>query len=170
MTDSTKIFRTAVKRNHDLLEHYQLTARVGIWLESTALKIYKSTWTTRVSENTPAPGEIFFSVWVDADDLVSGRANYNIHALKLRKLKDYALQSREFAEAFRAEFRNVESKWPHVSVDFGPQTLMQGWIPLEANNFDQALDGLIDQFVSLHGWIDRLLEERRRAKPARRAV
>ncbi len=56
------------------------------------------------------------------------RANYNIHALKLRQLKGYSVTSRDFAKELRDNFENIRGRWPNVSVDYGPLTLMQGWI------------------------------------------
>ena len=130
-----------------MIEDSHLVARVGEFLGCPVLKLDKPHWNNR--GEVDIPGEIFFSIWMEADD----RIKYNIHALKLRHLTAYKLQSREFAAAFRAKFE--PASWPNISTDFGPQTLMQGWISTDSN-----LDELIAKFVEMHQLIDELLKER----------
>lgn len=138
-------FRRAAVRNQALIESVGLDVRVGKYLGCPVLKIDKPAWNNR--GEVAIPGEIFFSIWMKE----KGRLCYNIHALKLRHLTAYKLQSREFAVAFRARFDS--GGWPNVSMDFGPQTLMQGWITSEGE-----IDELIERFCGMHSLIDELLD------------
>jgi hypothetical protein len=90
------------------------------------------------------------------------RANYNIHALKLRQLEGYSITSRDFANDFRKGFAATRNTWPNVSVNYGPLTLMQGWIEVDSNSLEESLLFLMDRFNHLSPLIDRLLESRRR--------
>jgi len=49
-------------------------------------------------ENTSG---IFFSIWTNDRSIKKNRANYRIHALKLRELKGYAITRRDFAGDFQ---------------------------------------------------------------------
>ncbi len=139
----------------DLLRKHQLQSKTGEWLNSAVLKLQKETWTDGAGH------EVFFSVWLDTRDLKKSRFNYNIHALKLRLLKEYSIESREFASAFRAKLALHAKRWPNLSTDYGPQTLMQGWLPLDAETFRDDVVRLVEGFVAIHGIIDELLEERK---------
>jgi len=103
---------------------------------------------------------IFFSIWVSPDDATRSKANYNIHALKLRKLERYRITSRDLAADFRRAFERVREAWPNVSVDYGPQTLMQGWIEIDAKSFRADVVSLLHRFEELSPIIDNLLEKR----------
>lgn len=92
----------------------------------------------------------------------TGVLNYNIHALKLRQLTGYSIKSRDFAEAFRSRFKPFENKWPNVSVDFGPLTLMQGWVSIDIENPENEIAGLAHQFLEIQFIIDELLKERKK--------
>jgi hypothetical protein len=105
---------------------------------------------------------IFFSVWIDAEDATRNRAQYNIHALKLRQLRGYAISSRDFASEFRASFASMQSAWPNVSVAYGPQTLMQGWIDIDERSCGASILSLMLRFAEVATLIDRLLQQRRR--------
>jgi hypothetical protein len=85
------------------------------------------------------------------------RANYNIHALKLRELKRYSLTSIAFARDFRKFFRSSQHRWPNVSLDFGPQTLMQGWMEIRLGKFQRDVLTLLKGFTSVSRIIERLL-------------
>ena len=148
-------FHRASIRNRDLLSRHQLEARVGEWLDCPVLKLDKPHWHNR--GEVPIPGQIFFSIWQEGN----GELNYNIHAFKLRNLKQYKLESRKFAQAFRTTFD--ASGWPNVSLDFGPQTLMQGKISVNPTTLDHDLDSVIANFCRVHHQIDILLDQR---KPA----
>jgi len=138
------MLQRVARRNQALIESSGLDLRLGEYENCPFLKLDKPSWHNR--GEVEVPGQIFFSVWTDA----TGRLCYNIHALKLRHLKAYRLQSREFAAEFRARFE--AAGWPNVSVSFGPQTLMQGWVSSEAE-----LDEVIARFCSMCVLIDELL-------------
>jgi hypothetical protein len=104
---------------------------------------------------------IFFSVWIDKDAASKSRANYNIHALKLRQLEGYSITSRDFANDFREGFASMRDAWPNVSVDYGPLTLMQGWIEIVPKDFEEDTLVLLERFKPVSGLIDRLFESRR---------
>ena len=155
------LFERAANRVRPALRPHELEVEAGSWLGSSALKVQMRRWTQpKANPNDPHAG-IFFSVWVEPKGLKKRQAFYNIHALRLRSLNAYALQSREFAEAFRARFARQRAGWPNVSVDFGPQTLMQGWIPLDESRLEQDTVALIQRFVPLSALIDELLEQRK---------
>lgn len=86
---------------------------------------------------------------------------YNIHALKLREFKGYSIQSREFAFAFREKFEKYRFKWPNVSVDYGPLTLMEGWQNIKLDDFQKELLALVDLFFKIDHLIDDNLNERK---------
>lgn len=136
-----------------------LELKVGIWLDSVVLKIQKKAWLNPGSANS-FQESIFFSIWVNDDTLAKNRLYYNIHALKLRKLKNYRIQSRDFAEAFRARFKPYQSQWPNVSMQFGPLTLMEGWIGVA--ELDDLIPQLSNQFLEIASIIDELLAERKK--------
>jgi hypothetical protein len=109
-------------------------------------------------ENTSG---IFFSIWMNNRSMMKNRANYNIHALKLRDLKGYSIKSRDFAFDFRNAFASMRGAWPNVRVEGGPQTLMEGWIKTDSVQVEKEMLDLMDGFESLSPLIDRLLESRR---------
>jgi hypothetical protein len=56
----------------------------------------------------------------------------------------------------------MQSDWPNVRVDFGPLTLMQGWIPIIDKTFDRDLLALLNRFGKISPIIDEMLNARRR--------
>jgi len=54
------------------------------------------------------------------------------------------------------------SVWPNASVNYGPLTLMQGWIEVDSNSFERDTLVLMERFKDLSPLIDRLLESRKR--------
>jgi hypothetical protein len=128
---------------------------------SHVLKLQKPEWTNDDMRNTPNRSGIFFSVWFDGDAEPVNRAKYNIHALKLRQLRGYKITSRDFAEEFRKRFRRAARHWPNVSTEFGPQTLMQGWIDVVATTFEADVVRYMNRFLEISPIIDELLEKRR---------
>jgi hypothetical protein len=70
--------------------------------------------------------------------------------------------SRDFANDFRDSFASRRHTWPNVCVDYGPLTLMQGWIEVDPNSLEKDLLLLMERFERLSPLIDRLLESRRR--------
>lgn len=138
----------------------KLECKVGIWLDSVVLKIQKKNW-INVSAESFGEG-IFFSVWLNDESVAKGKLYYNIHALKLRGLVGYAIKSREFAEAFRLKFKSFENQWPNVSVNFGPLTLMEGWVSiLDHEKIPDIVSSLASGFLEVEFMIDDLLEERK---------
>lgn len=137
------------------LEKHQLITRTGVWLDSAALKILKPHWSDGAGHET------FFSVWADARDLKKGRFNYNIHALKMRLLPGYSMSAGDFVFGFRERFAKAGGNWPNMSMDYGPQTLFQGWMPFDVRTFRTDVISLVNGFVAIHRIIDEVLEERR---------
>lgn len=122
--------------------------------DAVALKIQKPTWT-----NVGPEQGVFFSIWLADRDIEDGILNYNIHALKMRELSGYALQSRVFAARFRERLAKRGEVWPGMRVDFGPQTLMQGQVPLDDARLPEDICGLVRTFVKMHGLVDEVLME-----------
>ena len=141
-----------IRQNHAnrLLRTFQLHCEAGNCLDSAALKLQKRHW----SDNGMGQG-IFFSVWLGNREVETNRFNYNIHALKLGSQKSCGVKPVAFARAFRSRF--AFTGWPNISTDYGPQTLMQGWLPLHPRTFEQDVLGLIEHFASTHHTIDELL-------------
>jgi len=135
------------------LEKHHLSSLTGVWLNSAALKIQKAHWDDGAGHQT------FFSVWADAKDLKKGRFRYNIHALKMRLLPGYSMSADDFASGFRKRFAKAGGDWPNVRTDYGPQTLMEGWMPFNVKTFKDDVAGLVNGFIAIHGIIDDLLEE-----------
>ncbi len=84
---------------------------------------------------------------------------YNIHALKLRKLKGYSILSSAFADSFRKKFKKHQNKWENVSVQFGPLTLMEGWIALEDETLENSITKLSGNFIEIEHLIEQTLKE-----------
>ncbi|WP_147263321.1 hypothetical protein [Roseimicrobium gellanilyticum] len=142
----------------DLMHQHQLRCEVGDWMDSAVLKLQKDSWTS----GGTAQG-IFFSIWLGEKELKARRFNYNIHALKMSDLPGHFVKPREFAAAFREKLEadDLNSGWPNLSTDYGPQTLMQGWMPLDEVTFRQDVEALIERFVGMLQVIDALLLERK---------
>jgi hypothetical protein len=112
---------------------------------------------------------IFFSIWTNEKAANQRQASYNIHALKLRQLAGYRITSRDFAHDFRQSFAPMRAAWPNVSVDYGPLTLMQGWIEVDPDHFEDHFEdrfendalALLERFAQMSPVIDRLLQARR---------
>ncbi len=132
-----------------LLISKQLEVSVGLYIDSVFLKLYKRSWATADQDPLTAETRIFFSVWISDAEIKEQKIAYNIHAFKLRKLKGYSIESRKFAEGFRLRFKNVEHKWPNVATNFGPQTLMQGWIKTDFKKLENDIIGLSNNFLEI---------------------
>jgi hypothetical protein len=156
------LFNRVAGRIGPSLGKHQLEVLAGTWLRSAALKVQKRRWTEGDGPESAHAG-IFFSVWVNEKALKKQRAYYNIHALRLRNLGAYSLRGREFAEAFRARFASQKASWPSVSTEYGPQTLMQGWIPLDDGRLERDVTRLVERFIPLSATIDALLDQRKSA-------
>jgi hypothetical protein len=142
-----------------LLSTKSIEVSVGIYLDSVFIKLYKKSWASDSQEPLTAESRIFFSVWVNDSTLEKQKIMYNIHALKLRKLKSYAIQSRKFAEVFRESFKGYENKWQNVSVNHGPLTLMEGWVKFDLENLQEEVLKLVNNFLAIEHLIDNTLDE-----------
>ncbi|MCI3939488.1 hypothetical protein MQX03_20140 [Chryseobacterium aahli] len=126
-------------------------------LESVTLKIYKPEWSNNFNSPLNSKSRIFFSVWVNDKTIKEGKLYYNIHALKLRELKGYKISSRKFAEKFRNKFIEYQGDWENVDVNFGPLTLMEGWITLNLEEIQSDIIDLAWDFLKISPLIDETL-------------
>ena len=139
-----------------------LICKQGFYKDCFVLKLQKPSWTNDPMDQIQNKSGIFFSIWTNQESASQNRANYNIHALKLRELKGYSITSRDFADDFRASFASARGDWPNVSIEYGPLTLMQGWIEIVPNNLEKDILILMERFERVSPLIDRLLESRRK--------
>jgi hypothetical protein len=160
-----KFHEAAGKLDKKLLAKKQVEAAVGIYRNAVFLKLYKKAWTNQFEDPLTAASRIFFSVWINDSIVQEQKIFYNIHAFKLRKLKGYAIESRKFAAMFRSNFRPFEYKWPNVSMQFGPLTLMQGWIKFDTENFVTDVLNLAANFLETEYLIDNTLAYFKRPAP-----
>ena len=100
-----KFQKAADQLDKKLLREKQIEVAVGTVLNSVFLKLYKKSWANPSPDPLTAETRIFFSVWINDPAIEEQKLLYNIHALKLRKLKGYSIQSRKFADAFRKSFK-----------------------------------------------------------------
>ncbi|WP_428228983.1 hypothetical protein [Flavobacterium sp.] len=140
-----------------LFDEKAIEVSVGIYLDSVFIKLYKKFWTSNPQEALTAESRIFFSVWISDATIQKQKIMYNIHALKLRKLKGYRIESRKFAEIFRKDFKEYEQEWQNVSVNHGPLTLMEGSIKLDLENFQEEVLKLASNFLKIEYLIDQTL-------------
>ena len=150
--------KVADQIDQKLLHQKSIEVSVGIYLDSVFIKLYKKSWTNNPQEPLTAESRIFFSLWINDSTIEKQKIMYNIHALKLRKLKGYSIQSRKFAELFRQDFKDYTSKWQNVSVNHGPLTLMEGWIKLDLENFQEETLKMANNFLEIEYLIDKTLE------------
>jgi len=150
-----------IKTRFDERTHNGLICKQGSYKACSVLKLQRPSWTNDPMDRVENTSGIFFSIWTNEASTRKNRANYNIHALKLRNLKGYSITSRDFAYAFRNGFASTRNSWPNVSVDYGPLTLMEGWIEVDSVHFEEDVLVLMERFQSLSSLIDRLLESRR---------
>ncbi len=162
----TNYYLNKFQKSTDLLDKAafsdkQLNLKVGVWRDSVVLKIQKKEWLDQNSAN-PFGESVFFSVWVSDDTIAENKFYYNIHALKMRELTGYKIKSRDFAEAFRKKFKKYTEDWPNVKSEFGPLTLMEGWVDLDNDHLQHIIKDLATRFLNIQYIIDELLEERKR--------
>jgi len=143
--------------NKKTLNKKQLEIAVGIYKRSVFLKLYKKQWCNKTEDPLTAASRIFFSIWINEAIIDEQKIFYNIHALKLRQLKGYAITSRDFAERFRKQFKPFMQQWPNVSVHFGPLTLMQGYVNATHENMEQEITTLASNFFTIDDLIDNTL-------------
>jgi hypothetical protein len=150
-----------IRSGYNQRNPYGLVCKQGSYGGCSVLKLQKATWTNDPMDQVQNESGIFFSVWSYNELLRKNRVNYNIHALKLRQLKRYTITSRDFANDFREGFASARSDWPNVRVDYGPQTLMQGWIGSQSDALSKDIIVLMQRFESLSPLINGLLASRR---------
>ncbi len=121
------------------------------------LKLRQHHWSPELTDAIVSEIGIFFSVWIECDGGPEDRLHYNLHALKLRQLKPYRLESRKFARAFREAFSSRSAGWPNVRTDYGPQTLFQGFVVCPQSHIEEAATELTDRFAPLADVVNRLL-------------
>ncbi|WP_293304416.1 hypothetical protein [Pedobacter sp. UBA5917] len=149
--------KAADQLDKGLLSEKQIEVAVGVVLDSVCLKLYKKSWASGLQDPLTAESRIFFSIWVNDATVEVQKISYNIHAFKLRYLKGYAIQSRQFADVFRESFKAFEHQWPNVSVNYGPLTLMEGWIKLVENNLPREVLSLANNFLAIEHLVDDAL-------------
>ena len=152
-------FQTAAdKLDKRLLTKKQVESAVVIYgKDCIVLKLYKKSWTNQFQDPLTSESRIFFSVWISNSSIKEKRLLYNIHALKLRQLKGYSIQSKKFADIFRDSFKAFKHNWKNVSVDFGPQTLMEGWLNIDLENFQEEILELANNFLEIEHLVDDTL-------------
>jgi hypothetical protein len=150
-----------IKARFDEHTNDGLICKQGFYNDCSVVKLQKDSWTNDRMDRVQNKTGIFFSVWIDQDAASKSRANYNIHALKLRQLEGYSITSRDFARDFRDGSASMRDAWPNVSVDYGPLTLMQGWIEIVPKGFEEDILVLLERFKPVSRVIDLLLEARR---------
>jgi hypothetical protein len=140
-----------------ILADKEMKVNVGIVLNSVALKLQKKTWTNGAHKMFQPGPSIFFSVWTNDQSIAEEKLLYNIHAFKLRQLQGYSIASREFAFTFRDKFAAFKNDWPNVSVDFGPLTLMEGWIKADPVSVHRDVLRLANTFLKIDHLVDEVL-------------
>lgn len=153
-----KIFNSVADRlNQQQLKEMQLEAAVVEVLNCVCLKIYKRAWATPNENPLQARSRIFFAVWISDESIAGQTMFYNIHAFKLRHLSGYNIESRKFAALFRTNFTPFKAQWPNVSVEYGPLTLMKGYVKTDADHFEAEILQLANRFFSIAPLIDSTL-------------
>jgi hypothetical protein len=154
--------RAAGQLDKKMLEKLQIEVAVGEILDSVYLKLYKRSWAPPGEDPLISKSRIFFSIWVNDTILAEQKISYNIHAFKLRHLNGYAIESRKFAELFRANFKQFEHQWQNVSVKFGPLTLMEGWVKIAPDNYQHEVLNLANSFLGIAYLVDHTLAKFKR--------
>lgn len=136
--------------------------KTGLWPEAVSpkaavFKLHKRHWSPDSLEGAGNTTGIFFSVWVDEAAIAKGGLHYNLHALKLRQLPGYTLESRKFAVAFREAAAPMLADWAGVETDFGPQTLFQGFADCPVEQVEVVTVELARKFLPLAEVVDGLL-------------
>ncbi len=80
-----------VKSRFDEQRQQGLVCKQGLYKDCCVLKLQKACWTNDSMKNIANQSGIFFSVWSTKESLQENRVMYNIHALKLRQLKNYTI-------------------------------------------------------------------------------
>lgn len=150
--------KSATRLDKTQLDKKQLEVSVGVVLDSVFLKLYKREWTNDLNNPLNAKARIFFSIWVNDKTIKENKVFYNIHALKLRKLKGYSILSREFADSYRKQFKKHKANWENVNVNLGPLTLMEGWKEFSDENLESIIVKLAGNFTEIDYLVDNTLK------------
>ena len=160
-----KFQKAASQLDKKLLIKKKVEATVVMFGEDcVVLKLYKTDWANLLQDPLASTSRIFFSVWVSGSTIHEQKIFYNIHALKLRKLKGYSIQSRKFAGIFRESFKNFEHKWENISVNFGPLTLMEGWVKMNLESLQDEILKLANNFLEIEHLVDKTLAHFKKVK------
>ena len=154
---SGKFRKITSELKYDLNRKHGIEIISGKWLDSVVIKLFKEKWMDKTTGSS-----IFFSVWIEDKCLSRNQIFYNIHALKLRQMKGYKIESIKFARDFRKIFKEYEYLWNNVSISFGPGALMQGYINLNEKTIEWDISELIIQFLKIEFIIDEVLEKWKR--------
>jgi len=153
-----QIFQSAADQlDKKLFAGKELKVAVVVYQNSVVLKIYKQSWASPIQDPLTAETRIFFSVWINCTETQKQKLFYNIHAFKLRRLSGYAIESRKFAAVFRCDFKKYEHEWQNVSLNFGPLTLMQGWVQFEMEQVQDEIIKLSYNFLEIEHLIDNTI-------------
>ena len=133
--------------------------QTGIWLDSVVFRLQKKHWANNPDEKPHSGSAIFMGIWLDKKAIADNKLFYNIHALRLRQLNGYKLQSRAFAMSFREKFKPFQQKWSNVSTNFAPQTLMEGWKEFGQNSLQEDVYKLAENFLDIEDLIESTLLE-----------
>ncbi len=125
--------------------------------DTAVFYISKAHWSNRFDPVRKETVGIFFSLWTTSKLSEEKRFSYNIHSLKLRKLANYELKSRQFANDFRDAVQDEITIWPNTSVDYGPLTLVEGWDTYTQQNAAEKVAARIRSFIKIVPTIDNLL-------------
>jgi hypothetical protein len=145
-----------------LLSAKQLEVAMVLYGDAVVLKLYKRSWANPQQNALTAETRIFFSVWINDPSIPSEKLFYNIHALKLRKLPGYKIESRKFADYFRTRFEEFKHRWPNVDLNLGPLTLMEGWIKTDLDQLENETIHLCNNFLEIEHLIDNTLDHFKR--------
>src|SRR5271154_4582625 len=92
-----KFQKAADRLDKKLLSEKEVEVAVVMYGEGcVVLKLFKRSWTNQFQDPLTSESRIFFSVWISDSTIEEQKILYNIHALKLRQLKGYSIQSRNF--------------------------------------------------------------------------
>lgn len=153
-------FEKAAKRlEKKICDKKEIEIQTGIWLDSVVLRLQKKHWANKPNEKPHSGSAIFMGIWLNKEAIDNNKLWYNIHALRLRQLNGYKLQSRAFATSFREKFKIFEDKWENVSTGFAPQTLMQGWMLLNNEQLQDDVLKLATEFLAIEHLIEETLAE-----------
>ena len=105
------------ERAAEFQTQHGLSIKTGEGLGAAILKVMRPSWTT------DSPGELlntnglFFSIWIDAACEEKNIVRYNLHAKKLRYIKNKTFAARDFARKVRADAKTELATWPAACAE-----------------------------------------------------